>query len=276
MKEKEKTFRQEELENLSTHELDQILHAELDSDTPQRETVLFVLSILEARDTAGSANRPEGAEDAWMRLLEKPHTQKCTTKVSKPVRLKRWVGVMGAIAAVLVLVFVLPQAAGAENVFQMIGRWSKEFFGFSDSPLSEQNEYVFKTDNEGLQQLYDAVASQGITDPVVPTWLPEGYELDELRVYSEIKKVYARFSSGDRYIQVSIEIYSDTAANKYPKDDDDGYPLELDNQEYRIMPNDETWKAIWNTEKVVCAITTNDTESNLIAIIKSIHGRADI
>lgn len=278
MKEKKLTFHREELEKLSTPELDKILCAELDSDDPERDTVLFVLSILEDRDTENSPERPEGAEEAWNRLFEKRTATESSEspKVHKPLKLRRWAGVMGAIAAVLVLVFAIPQAVGAENIFQIIARWSKDLFGFSDSTQSAQNEYVFETDNEGLQQLYEAVTAQGITDPVVPTWLPEGYELEELRVFPDNTKIHARFSAGDRYLQISIEPYNDILANKYPKDDDSIHPLELDNQEYHIMPNDETWKAIWNTEKVECSITTNDTEENLTAILKSIHRRMDL
>ena len=46
---------------------------------------------------------------------------------------------------------------------------------------NEQPEYVFETDHPGLQQIYDAVVEMGVTEPVVPMWVPEGYDLVEYK-----------------------------------------------------------------------------------------------
>ena len=194
MIEKDLTFRREELEKLSTPELDMILRSELDSDTPQRETVLFVLSILEERDSSNPGNRPEGAEEAWERLLSRSQysensKSKCCRKLPKYL-----CAVASAAVVALILSVVVPQTVGAENIFQIFGRWTRDIFNLSDGtePPAE-DKYVFKTDHEGLQQLYDAVVAQGITEPVVPMWLPEGYELTEFNSFPEFKKIYARF-----------------------------------------------------------------------------------
>ena len=186
MIEKNLTFRREELEKLSTPELDMVLRSELDSDTPQRETVLFVLSILEDRDSSNPGNRPEGAEEAWERLLNRSqYSENSKPKFGR--KLPKWfAGVAAAAVVALVLSVVVPQAVGAENIFQIIGRWTRDIFNLSDGTEPQvHDEYVFQTDHEGLQQLYDAVVAQGITDPVVPRWLPEGCDLMELRTFAE-------------------------------------------------------------------------------------------
>ena len=281
MREKNMTFCREELEKLSTRDLEALLCTELDRDTPERKTVLLVLSILEERDPTDSANRPEGAEEAWKRMLERQSSIEpaASSTIHKPLKLKKWAGIMGTIAAVLVLVLLIPQAVCAENIFQIIGRWTKDLFEFSDSsstPDTTHNQYRFETENKELQQFYDMVTAHGITDPVVPTWIPEEYTLEELQAFPDGTKIYARFSAGDRYIQITVEKYYSDSAYKYPKDDDLVNSLELNNQKYHIMPNDDTWKALWKTENVECSIITNDTEETLTTIIKSIHGRLDI
>lgn len=279
MIEKDLTFRREELETLSTPELDMILRSELDSDTPQRETVLFVLSILEERDSSNPGNRPEGAEEAWERLLSRSQYSenskpKCCRKLPKYL-----CAVASAAVVALILSVVVPQAAGAENIFQVIGRWSKDIFGFVDSSSPtepEPNHYIFETDNADLQQVYDMVVEQGITDPVVPTWLPENYELSEMKTITETNKIYALFHFEKSYVQLTIEDDCTESTYKYPKDDNIEF-IELKGQKYYIIPNDGTWKAVWVTDTgIECFIVTNDTEEVLKTIIESIHRRLEI
>ena len=274
MREKNMTFRREELEKLSTLELDTLLRKELDSDTPERETVLLVLSILEDRDPTDSDNRPAGAEEAWERLLNRP--RQADSKMPKLGRKPaKWLGAVAAAVLAIVLLVTVPQSVGAENIFQIIGRWTRDIFNLSDGSARQvQDDYVFQTDHEGLQQLYDAVVAQGITEPVVPMWIPEGYELKELKVYSHqiAPKICAQFFSENNYIQIVFEIHSQEETNKYPKDDTDVEEYEYKGYCYYIVSNEDTWKAIWYSGNTECAIFTNGTEDILYQVLNSISG----
>lgn len=271
MKERNMTFRREELENLSTLELDGILRKELDRDTPDRETVLLALSILEERDPTDSENRPEGAEEAWERLLNRP---KISSKPAK--KPAKWLAAVAAAAVVaLVLLIAIPQSAGAENIFQIIGRWTRDIFNLSDGTERQiQDDYVFQTDHEGLQQLYDAVVDQGITDPMVPMWIPDEYELVQLDMLSQQDKpkVYACFVSDDKYIQFTFETHGSEESNKYPKDDIVVEEYEHKGICFYVVSNEDTWKAMWYSGVAECAIFTNDTEWTLHQILNSISG----
>lgn len=272
MREKNMTFRREELEKLSTLELDTLLRKELDSDTPERETVLLVLSILEERDPTDSDNRPAGAEEAWERLLNRP--QQSDSKMPKLGRKPvKWLGAVAAAVLAIVLLVTVPQSVGAENIFQIIGRWTRDIFNLSDGSARQvQDDYVFQTDHEGLQQLYDAVVAQGITDPVVPMWIPEEYELAQLEVFSRQKtpKIHARFITENQYIIITIETFSGGESNEYTKDNINIKELEYDNVCYYLMRNGDTNKAIWNTGIVECSLVTNDTDAIMLNILDSI------
>lgn len=272
MKERNMTFRREELENLSTLELDRILRKELDRDTPDRETVLLALSILEERDPTDSENRPEGAEEAWERLLNRP---KISSKPAK--KPAKWLGAVAAAAVVaLVLLIAIPQSAGAENIFQIIGRWTRDIFNLSDGTERQiQDDYVFQTDHEGLQQLYDAVVAQGITDPMVPMWIPGGYELEQLEVYSQQTepKIYARLVKDKTYVQILFEIHSLEEANEYPKDAINAEEYEYKGICFYVVSNEDTWKAMWYSGVAECLIATNDSDEILYQMLNSIHGR---
>ena len=276
MIEKDISFRREELEKLSTLELEHILRTELDSDTPQRENILLLLSILEERDPTDSMNRPEGTMEAWNAIAN--HNDKSEHLRVKPSRKsrKRFVSLAAAAAIVLILLMTVPQTVGAENIFEILGRWTRNLFSFSDETKNQKNgNYVFQTDNEGLQQIYEAVVEQGITDPVVPSWIPEGYELKELQVLSpnENTKVYSRFVKGDCYIQLVIEIHSMESTNKYTKDEIDAGMYNSMDAYYYIVSNEDTWKAVWSDEMVECSLVTNDAKEVLYKLLKSINRR---
>ena len=277
MKEKNISFRREELEKLSTLELDQILRAELDSDTPERETVLLALSILEDRDPTNSQKCPEGAEEAWDDFVNR--TGYLKQSVEKPIRkASKWfLPVAAAAAIVLILLISVPQAVGAENIFEILGRWTCDLFSFSNEVENQSNEtYIFQTDHEGLQQLYDAVVEQGITAPVVPMWIPEKYQLEEIKTFQKFSntKVYARLSRNDRFVQITIEEVNSSSSNVYPKDIEDAEIYVAAGVYYYIVPNEETLKAIWSYENNECSIVTNENLEMLYMILNSIHGRS--
>lgn len=276
MKEKNISFRREELEKLSTLDLDQILRAELDSDTPERETVLLVLSILEDRDPTNSQKCPEGAEEAWDDFVNR--TGYLKQSVEKPIRkASKWfLPVAAAAAIVLILLISVPQAVGAENIFEILGRWTRDLFSFSNEVENQSNEtYIFQTDHEGLQQLYDAVVEQGVTVPVVPTWIPEGYELEELRIVQkpDSAKIYSQFTKNGSNIQIVIDCSNSELTNSYPKNDVDVKIYNAAGTYYYIVSNEDTWKAMWNNADNECSIITNETFDVLYMILNSIQGR---
>lgn len=274
MKEKNISFRREELEKLSTLELDQILRTELDSNAPERETVLLVLSILEDRDPTSSQNCPEGAEEAWDDFVNR--TGYLKQSVEKPIRkASKWfLPVAAAAAIVLILLISVPQAVGAENIFEIFGRWTRDLFSFSNEVEDRSNEtYIFQTDHEGLQQLYDAVVEQGVTAPLVPKWIPDGYNLEEFRTcYQSVStKVYARFVKGDKYIQMIVECSKAKESNIYTKDADDVKVYTSAGVSYYLFRNENTWTAVWSTGNAECLLILNDTDQVLHEIIKSIQ-----
>lgn len=273
-----------ELEHLSTSELDDILREELDKDRPDREKVLAILSELETRDPTNSANRPDGIIEDYTEVVNNRQCINDSPVLSQNKhKTKKWMSTMVAAAAVaIVLLVIVPQAVGAQNIFEIIGRWTEDIFKFSDAdetgePSQEPNQETFsaQTENEGLRQLYEAVTEQGVTEPVVPTWLPEGYELKELKTFtkSSIPKIHAYFAMDEKYLQISIEIHSSETTNEYPKDDTNVAIYESDGVFYYIAPNEDTWKTVWTNGNVECVIITNDTEDVLYDILNSIQGR---
>lgn len=278
MIEREITFSRENLDKLSVSELNTILRNELETDTPDREKVLLVLSILETRDAKEFHERIHGASEEWESTMGM-YRSSLNIPVAKPNRSKRgWIKSL-AIAAVitLVLLMTVPQALGAESIFKIIGQWTQELFKFSNTnnwDSIDQNEYVFRTEHEGLQQIYDAVVAQGITDPVVPTWIPDGYILNEMKIHDQPwgVKISAFLSNKTGYIQITFLCYNSFESSKiYPKDDEAVQTIEYNGVLHYLVSNDNSTEALWNIGTLECSITTNCATDELTKILNSIY-----
>lgn len=267
------TFNLEGLEKLPSGELSKMLREELDRSHKDEALILRILHILEQRHTVPSFS-PESVA-AWIKFREASSVpeQEIPAGRKRGYAWKRWLG--GAVAAALVacLLFAFtPRVEGKPNLFEAIGQWTQDLFSFFSSGYQE-DDYTFTTDDSGLQQIYDAVVEQGTNAAVVPTWIPEGYELTELKVHETPggNKVHARLVSGDNYIVISYKFYAEEAANKYAKDDADMEEYEIGGVKYYLMPNEEMWTAAWTVEKMECSIGTNLSEEVLRQILISIY-----
>lgn len=240
----------QKMECCSDQELKNLLYGELDKEQPDRKTALRILEELEQRED---------------------QKQKCNKrKVSKSI----W---KAAIAAVVVLAFVFgaPPVFGAENIFQLIGGWTKDLFALHSPNETQQleSEYVFKTDNPGLQQLYDAVSAYGISERVVPTWLPEGFQLVELKESSEMNgpSLLAVFVRGNDSVILSLNAFGTDLHNKYPKNEETVIVHDVAGVKHYLVLNEGYWNAVWTADATECALVATLDIETIYCIINSIY-----
>jgi len=278
------TFQREALEVLSSAQLDEMLKAELNKDGMDEDLVLSILNILEHREADEFTIDPADMEAVWAQFREShpepalPRTKEVPGK--KRTGSRRWLGRMAVAAAVLcVMILVTPKAMGAENIFTIIGRWTQDVFAFFSSfgDGQQPQEYAFVTDHPGLQQIYDAVSELGVTKPVVPTWVPEGYILKDLKILpmQEKTKISAYLFKGDNDIIISIELYEEKASNTYEKNDGDASEYEFGNVKHYIIANEDRYTAAWTVEDLECSVATDQSEEILYEILRSIYTEGD-
>ena len=238
-----------DLERLSTQQLDEILQQEVSKQQPEPLVI------------------DESVRNAWERYRKNDAADQ--EKAAKRKRL--FVTKVAAIAAsAALLIMTVPQAVGAKSVFEIIVQWTESIFSFSEEP---EEEYVFRTDHPGLQQVYDAVAETGFDKPVVPTWLPEGSEIKSLEINkTESKtKISAQFIHTNMYAVVTIVIESKNNGHAYAKDLNYIKIRELSGVQHYIMSNDGTWTASWVQDRAECCISIADQEEVLYKILDSIY-----
>lgn len=268
------TSLREMLEQLSTEQLDEMLSKELRKDQIDDHSVRVIMRILREREENHPVEIAPEIERAWGKYQR--DVAAIEEDGSRRIRTRGWVLRAASIAAVFCLiVLIFPQQADAETFWERLSRWTEsivEFFGPKDDEARIE-EYEFKTDNPGLQQVYDAVVEMGITDPVVPMWLPEGYKITELKKTESPRRVGVRatFGSGDTEIILAVDRHIEEIAHSYHKGDDQQTKFERNGFIFYIAQNNEKWVAIWMKDNLECSLCIDCQENTLNEILKSIY-----
>lgn len=262
------------IEQISTEQLDEMLQHELEKESVDESAVRLIMAVLEKRDQDTPIEINPQIAAAWGKYQAHVPAQ------SRPkFSFQSWsVRIAAAVAVVIALALTVPQSAEAEGFWERLSRWTEsifEFFAPGEEPVDE--EYVFQTDNPGLQQVYDAVTALGITVPVVPMWLPEGYELVECKVNeSDSKKyVYAWFSNGGSNASLDIAIRNLESPRQYSKDESNTKIREIAGVVHNILHNNGWWTAAWAKDRLECAIYIDCQEETLYKILESIYTMED-
>lgn len=259
-----------EWERLPTPELEEMLQAELAKEVPNDDAVLLLLHILEAREPDVPLELTEREGIAFER-----YKQRIRARQKKPRHIPRWLSVAACMVLILgVLMTVIPQQAEAETFWEMLQRWSDtvlRYFGRDDE--FGVLDYTYETDNPGLQQVYDSVIELGVTDPVVPMWLPDGYELE----YFTPKKtpmssgIWAGFTCDESSVVYKIEVYDGEPAHQFYKDDSHYESYEKNGTIFNITRNIDRWTVVWTNDNIECLLTLDCREDTLRRILKSIY-----
>lgn len=265
---KQNLFDQDILEAMPSEKLVTILEYELQQTDIRDEQVRQIMAVLEQRDRPASEDCAPKAAQTWkvQNLRSPKDSGKCGPG--------HWLRVASiAITVFFVLGFAVPEVLGAENIFELIGRWTKDIFVFiqpEDTTVLEA--FTFHTEDPGLRQLYDTVKALGGPEEVVPTWMPEGYELVEIDSLSlaEGSKVAATWDNGVDQIVCSICVYKDRNIIKLHKDCAQVEEYEMFGVLYYITGNLRNQTATWAAENAVCTITASE-RSVLLDMIQSIY-----
>lgn len=255
-------------QQMPTAELDQILQAELEKEHPNEEVVLPILCELEERERdIPVENTPEVLE-----ILEK--LSKHNTSSNQSIHKYKWfAGIAAAAAVVCIVVMSVSPTVRATSFWDVLFRWTSSIFEFIDPDSSYPNvDSGFTTDNPGLQQLHDKVTEQGITELVVPMWLPKGFVLSELQVSSAPGgiKIHGKFENGSEIILITYRISTDITG-KVEKKDAGVELFEFRDVEHFIVDNGGNLSVTWKVTGVECLLNANIAKEDLYTIIKSIY-----
>ena len=168
-----------------------------------------------------------------------------------------------AVIVILAVLFFTTTVSGA-FAWQSIAYWTRGTFGFSQKAQP----------NAELASLHDALTEHGITDPLAPAWLPDGYTLSNLTVNDlpGLLVFIAFFQNGDNNLTVQITSSpGDTSSSNYEKDDAPVTTYVRNGITHYFMTNDSRVKVVWTYENYECFISGDITENEARKMIDSIY-----
>ena len=271
MIEREMSGLREMIVQMPTEKLDEMLLYELGKTPVNEAAVCLIMDVLEERDQDTPVEINDRINTAWER-----YQAYTPVKERSHISVRGWpMRAVAAAAIIVLLVFaVMPQNAEADGFWDRLSRWTESIFEFfTPGGKAVDTTYVFETDNPGLQQVYDAVTDLGVTDPVVPMWLPDGYELVECEVSEMPSKtvVYARFKDGADTISLDIALCNTESLRQYSKDETNVITHEIADVVHNILRNNSRWTTVWTKDRLECAIYIDCQEETLYKILKSIY-----
>lgn len=265
-------------EQLPTEHLDQMLQEELRSVEIDEEAIRLILRILRERE----AEMPVEPSAKQLRAWEEYQTAVSDRGEAPKTRRSgnAWLPRVAMLLLTVGLVFALmPGEASAETLWERLMRWTGGIVEIFSPDTRNDNVYtaVFSTDHPGLRQVYDSAVELGFTAPVVPSWIPEGYELTECERMETSQKrgIRACFSDGSSQLVFTLERYDLDVSHSYHINSDDTLDYENSGIHHQIMRNNDLWVVLWFQDEIECSITLDCQEDTLYRILDSIYVMED-
>lgn len=267
-------------DSMATEELEEILR--LDAEAPEGqasdgELLLYIMGVLEKRKQ-NSDNPGKTAHEAWESFQkhylpqeEEAHTAQITkAERSTRPRLRRWIAV-AAVITVLVGVPLGASAFGWEDLWNAVAQWAKETFSF----VSESNPQATEpspTNIDGYSSLQQALAETDQEFKAIPTWIPDGYKLDDITINENpIQKYYLAFyNNGEKELKISVRSYVEVDPEKVEVNEDLQEIYKAGETEYYIFNNFDQLRAVWIKDSYECNISGDLTIEEIKKMIDSI------
>lgn len=265
------------LDAMSAVELATALEYILDTMTEEDYDEAVIDAYLDALDRkAPMPEIPDAAEayaDFQQRLRDmQPNATPlavCTSAKhpSRPCHILR-VGLIAAVAIMLMLGGMITAQAAGIDVFGAFARWTENVFSYgrirdgnpgdtTDSPIENSQKPVL---NNGLEyaSLQDALDAYNIMEVTAPTWFPEGYVLTELSVIAfnslDAFTLNAGYENDGILLSISIMRYSDAPVQQVEKTDTVVESTEINGTTFHFIENTDSSTVAWVTEHYECHI----------------------
>lgn len=268
-------------DSMTTEALEEILR--LDTEAPEgqesdTELLLYVMEVLANRRNTNNTGKT--AQEAWEAFQQQylPTEEECpehTEETKKPVKMPQyWLRRMIAAAAVVALLVGLPVAVSAfgwEDIWNAVAKWAKETFSFVSGEQTETSEPA-TADNLQYTSLRDVLPTEDGTNKLVPSLIPQGYELDDITIYEnpERKTYIAFYRNGEKTMMITVQSYLNGDAEKVEINEELLEIYKASDIECYIFNNNQQLRAVWISGSYECYISGELTVEEIKTMIDSI------
>lgn len=303
MAESNQTNKYAYLSRLSTNELEAILRADAESpNAVNDEAISYILEVIEQREHEHPSGSFPDVDSSWNEFQTIYNTSEGIGKSLYPIedvgnttktvyaqksanrrRVLRRPLFIAAIIVLLIASLTVP-VAGYGNLLEMIGSWTADQFtfittGYRKDPGSDETD----VDKEGSSdpqigaELRQVLQEYGITESVVPSWLPDGFELigdvsvQEYPDFGEIN-FFAYYEDYGNSCTLNItQTASSFQSRVYEKGSEVPEIYTVGNVDYYIIENTDSIMAAWYVDDLECSINTTMSKSELKRVLDSIY-----
>lgn len=203
----------------------------------------------------------------------------------RPSHLRKWSvrGMLAAAAlAILLLSVSVAAAASGHGLWELLARWTDESMGIAPGHIVPAEEDAIRIPQEDTEyaSLQEAVADCGLARPMVPQWLPEGFEQVELVVdtgFPDALIFQAAYQQEEKAIVVFVEVFlprkgeNDRSYGNFQKDEGDPIPYVAGGVTHLLSTNAGRPVALWTNGPAQGAVSGDITMDELKQIIDSIY-----
>ena len=211
---------QRHLENLSAGEILKELDARMEEMTDQScdpELIRLYLDVLEEKEPLGLELDPEAS---LQRFLEErageesrstpPEEPAAQAAVSRPAGLRRFRHFPRTLiaAAVVAVLFGLGSMAGSSRLWESVVHLTQGTLQIVPPGASQSGQTSAQPPLEELEftSLQEALDAYGITEPLAPKWLPEGFEFAKVTVNfdAEFLRIAATYKDNEKEAKIVV------------------------------------------------------------------------
>ena len=266
-------------DTMTTEELEEILRLDVDAPEGQEsdtETLLYVMEVLvkRKRSTGHTENTAQAYESFKKNYLPEVEEKVNALETKKSARKQplRWLRSLSAVAAVLVIILLgsITAKALGFDLWETVVKWTQETFHFGDGGQTDDGPDI-GGDLE-YASLQEALRKNDINEPLVPTWIPEGYQLIDIKIQATPMqdKYSAQYRNGEKELIITVRNYLDDNPHYVEKSEDFVEIYKVSGVEYYLFLNHEKSRAAWINGSYECSIVGELTIEELKLMIDSI------
>lgn len=288
------------LNRLSTERLEELLRtAPLLPDSQETSDYYDAIEeVILQRETEHPTGRIQDVDSAWAEFQEQylspasesaqlypeerseaPALSVSTNKAYAKSIFRKVVPIAATIAVVF-MSMIVAQAAGVD-VFGSLARWTEETFHFNGGNSTPAVDGARpQVEDETYLAIQAEVDNLDIDVPVIPTWFPDGYKLQEIKSSDPdvemFKSVNCLLSNADnQYFSLAIIKYAegyDSSSAVFEKDEEPVTEYLGGDKLFYIMSNNNNKTAAWSDDHLVIKISGPLTDEAIKSLIDSIGG----
>lgn len=224
---------------------------------------------LEAKDPREYERTPEESwerfqEDHAEELAEFCRRERRRKAAGKTARLRT--AVRGALLAAVILVLLAGAALAAEplGLLAWVPRWNAAAGRYT--PVSEE---------VAGNPIPAALRKLGITEPVYPGWLPEGFVITESHISEDPLVMMEQYARGNERLSITITPVKAVKSTIFQKSGATVREYRSGAKAFFLFQNEGTITAVWFTKDYATTISANLSVEEITAIIDSIDATSE-